>query len=74
MEEDKFRKDLTELNPLEVYSKFRAAHSIIRDCLYADNFKEMNVKLQNAIVSLHGVLCLVENVATDIYTKENMDK
>ena len=59
-EEHKIHQELT---PLEVYDKFRIAHTNIKDCLYADNFEKMDVKLQNAIEALHGVLYMAEGQA-----------
>jgi len=51
------------LIPLDVYEKFRIAHSYIKDCLYADNFDKMSDELQNAIETIHGVLYMAESQA-----------
>ncbi len=51
------------LTPLDVYEKFRIAHSHIKDCLYADNFDKMSDELQNAIETIHGVLYMTESQA-----------
>jgi len=58
MKEEKIH---AELDNEGIYEKLRTAHSLVKDVVFMDNYKELTNEQKNAIDAVHSVLYMAEH-------------